>query len=362
MAPGPGRARTSEARARGAAAHPAPASNAAEAFETFLQTKYVGQKRFSLEGGESVIPLLDAVIDSAAEARLDEVVIGMAHDQAERAGEHRRQVVRADLPRVRGQPRPALDARLRRRQVPPGRRGHLHRSGRRADQGLAGRQPLAPGGGRPGPGGHRPRQAGHHQQGRHGLHGPAGRAPRRRGLRGPGRRRRDAQHVAAARLPHRRHRACGDQQPGRLHRRPGVLALLDVRHRRGAHDRGADHPRERRRPGGRGPRRAARLRVPAGVQQGRRDRPHLLPAPRSQRDRQPGVHQPADVHPGRQEALGAQAVHRVPHRSRRHHTGRGGAGAPGLPGSAGEGVRGGPRGHLAMRPPRMSRSRRPRSR
>ncbi|MFE1951005.1 MULTISPECIES: multifunctional oxoglutarate decarboxylase/oxoglutarate dehydrogenase thiamine pyrophosphate-binding subunit/dihydrolipoyllysine-residue succinyltransferase subunit [Streptomyces] len=53
--------------------------NSAEAFETFLQTKYVGQKRFSLEGGESVIPLLDAVLDSAAEARLDEVVIGMAH-------------------------------------------------------------------------------------------------------------------------------------------------------------------------------------------------------------------------------------------------------------------------------------------
>lgn len=53
--------------------------NSAEAFETFLQTKYVGQKRFSLEGGESVIPLLDAVIDSAAESRLDEVVVGMAH-------------------------------------------------------------------------------------------------------------------------------------------------------------------------------------------------------------------------------------------------------------------------------------------
>ncbi|GAB3961862.1 multifunctional oxoglutarate decarboxylase/oxoglutarate dehydrogenase thiamine pyrophosphate-binding subunit/dihydrolipoyllysine-residue succinyltransferase subunit [Streptomyces sparsus] len=53
--------------------------NAAEAFEIFLQTKYVGQKRFSLEGGESVIPLLDAVLDSAAESRLDEVVIGMAH-------------------------------------------------------------------------------------------------------------------------------------------------------------------------------------------------------------------------------------------------------------------------------------------
>ena len=36
--------------------------NAAEAFETFLQTKFVGQKRFSLEGGESVIALLDRVL------------------------------------------------------------------------------------------------------------------------------------------------------------------------------------------------------------------------------------------------------------------------------------------------------------
>ena len=53
--------------------------NEAEAFETFLQTKYVGQKRFSLEGGESTIALLDAVLQGAADAELDEVVIGMAH-------------------------------------------------------------------------------------------------------------------------------------------------------------------------------------------------------------------------------------------------------------------------------------------
>jgi len=53
--------------------------NSAEAFETFLQTKYVGQKRFSLEGGESVIPLLDAMISSAADSGLDEVCIGMPH-------------------------------------------------------------------------------------------------------------------------------------------------------------------------------------------------------------------------------------------------------------------------------------------
>ncbi|POH64865.1 multifunctional oxoglutarate decarboxylase/oxoglutarate dehydrogenase thiamine pyrophosphate-binding subunit/dihydrolipoyllysine-residue succinyltransferase subunit [Cryobacterium zongtaii] len=53
--------------------------NEAEAFETFLQTKYVGQKRFSLEGGESTIALLDAILQGSAEAGLDEVCIGMAH-------------------------------------------------------------------------------------------------------------------------------------------------------------------------------------------------------------------------------------------------------------------------------------------
>ncbi|HET8581793.1 MAG TPA: multifunctional oxoglutarate decarboxylase/oxoglutarate dehydrogenase thiamine pyrophosphate-binding subunit/dihydrolipoyllysine-residue succinyltransferase subunit, partial [Jatrophihabitans sp.] len=53
--------------------------NVAEAFETFLQTKYVGQKRFSLEGAETVIALLDAVLAEAADGGLDEVVIGMPH-------------------------------------------------------------------------------------------------------------------------------------------------------------------------------------------------------------------------------------------------------------------------------------------
>ncbi len=53
--------------------------NSAEAFESFLQTKFVGQKRFSLEGGESVIPLTDAIVSSAAERGLDEVCIGMPH-------------------------------------------------------------------------------------------------------------------------------------------------------------------------------------------------------------------------------------------------------------------------------------------
>jgi len=53
--------------------------NSAEAFESFLHTKFIGQKRFSLEGGESVIPLLDAVLTEAAEGGLDEACIGMPH-------------------------------------------------------------------------------------------------------------------------------------------------------------------------------------------------------------------------------------------------------------------------------------------
>lgn len=53
--------------------------NQAEAFEVFLQTKYVGQKRFSLEGGESLIPALDSILDGAADDGLHEVAIGMAH-------------------------------------------------------------------------------------------------------------------------------------------------------------------------------------------------------------------------------------------------------------------------------------------
>jgi 2-oxoglutarate dehydrogenase E1 component len=48
-------------------------------FEKFLNTKFIGQKRFGLEGGESMIPALDAMITEAAEGGAQEVVIGMAH-------------------------------------------------------------------------------------------------------------------------------------------------------------------------------------------------------------------------------------------------------------------------------------------
>ncbi|GIV60833.1 MAG: hypothetical protein KatS3mg043_1922 [Rhodothermaceae bacterium] len=53
--------------------------NAAEAFETFLHTKYIGHKRFSLEGAETLIPMLDRLLSDAADQEVHEVVIGMAH-------------------------------------------------------------------------------------------------------------------------------------------------------------------------------------------------------------------------------------------------------------------------------------------
>jgi len=53
--------------------------NEADAFETFLHRKYVGHKRFSLEGAESLIPMLDAILDGAADSDMEEVTIGMSH-------------------------------------------------------------------------------------------------------------------------------------------------------------------------------------------------------------------------------------------------------------------------------------------
>jgi 2-oxoglutarate dehydrogenase E1 component len=53
--------------------------NQAVSFENFLHTKYVGQKRFSLEGGETIIPALDALIEKAAEKGVEQFVMGMAH-------------------------------------------------------------------------------------------------------------------------------------------------------------------------------------------------------------------------------------------------------------------------------------------
>ena len=135
--------------------------NQAEAFETFLQTKYVGQKRFSLEGGESLIPLLDEILQGAAAGRPRRRCDRHGPPRSpERAHEHRRQDVRPGVPRVRGLGRDRLQERLGRRQVPPRHRGHLRRRPRRRDPGLPRGEPVAPRDRRRRARGHRARQAG----------------------------------------------------------------------------------------------------------------------------------------------------------------------------------------------------------
>ncbi|HKJ23257.1 MAG TPA: thiamine pyrophosphate-dependent enzyme, partial [Myxococcota bacterium] len=52
---------------------------AAELFENFLHTKFIGQKRFSLEGAEALIPILDEIVEGAGEHGMREIVLGMAH-------------------------------------------------------------------------------------------------------------------------------------------------------------------------------------------------------------------------------------------------------------------------------------------
>ena len=103
--PGAGRARATPSRPARSSCASCGRLNAAEAFETFLQTKYVGQKRFSLEGGESRHP---AARRGAVRGRRGRPRRGRHRHgpprPAQRAGQHRRQALRADLPRVRGQP------------------------------------------------------------------------------------------------------------------------------------------------------------------------------------------------------------------------------------------------------------------
>ena len=106
---------------------------AAETLERYLHTKYVGQKRFSGEGGDTAIPMLDHLIQRAGAAGVQEIVMGMAHRGRLNVLVNTLGKMPADLfQEFEGKvaPRPAR----RRREVPPGLlvgRRHARRAGAR---------------------------------------------------------------------------------------------------------------------------------------------------------------------------------------------------------------------------------------
>ena len=298
----------------------------AEAFEKFLHARFIGHKRFSLEGGETLIPVLDTLLEAAAREGVRDVVMGMAHRGRLNVLTQILKVEYANIfSEFQGNRDPHLTQGSGDVKYHLGATGvHVSAGGGRGpDRALA--EPEPPGGGGPGGGGDRARQAGAIGSGRGTSARAAGAGARRRRLRRRRRGRGDAQPVAAEGLPHRRHRAHHRQQPDRLHHPGGVGALLGVLHRRGEDGPGADLPRERRRSGSRGAHRGDRLRVPAGVPQGRGGGHRLLPPARAQRGRRADLHAAALYarirnHPSVVDALHREAPARGGgHRGRARH-------------------------------------------
>ena len=275
--------------------------NAAEAFERFLHTKYLGHKRFGLEGAESLIPMLDAILNEATGAGMEEAVLGMAHRGrlnvlANIVGKSYGQIFRE----FEGNLDPASAQGSGDVKYHLGATG-IHRSPdtRLLDVTLASNpshleavDPVVEGMTRAKQ--DRRLDTAHTSTLAVLIHGDAAFA-------GPGRGGRDVQPLPAPRLPGRRHHPRGGQQPGRLHHRRRAGPLVALRHRRGQDGAGADLPRERRRP------RGLRAGRPAGLR---------LPGPAFQRDvvidmvcyrryghneaDEPAYTQPLDVRPHRE--------------------------------------------------------------
>ena len=171
---------------------------AAEGLERYLHTKYVGQKRFSLEGGDSLIPLLDELVQQGGSAGIEETIIGMAHRGRLNVLVNLLGKSPKDLfIEFEGHYDLAEAARLGRREVPQGvlRRPEdpvRQRACRARVQSLAsrGRQSRGRGFGAGASGAPRRRE---------GRQGARGADPRRRRLRRPGRRHGDAAAVAGPR-------------------------------------------------------------------------------------------------------------------------------------------------------------------
>ncbi len=315
------------------------ALNGAEAFERFLHTKFLGQKRFSLEGAETLIPMLDFLLEGAADVGMEEVVMGMAHRGrlnvlANVVGKSYEQIFRE----FEGE----LDP-----NVPQGSgdvKYHLGAGGKYAAASgvsigitlaanpshLEAVDPVAEGMARAKQ--DRLDDADHERVLSVLIHGDAAFAGQ--GV--------VAETLNLSELP-------GYDVGGTVHivvnnqvgftTTPGFAALDGSRHRHRQGGASADLPRERRRPGSCDSHDPLGLRVPQRVQEGRRCRHGLLPTLRTQRERRARVHAAPHVRGDREAAIDPQAVHRVARQPGRPHAGRGRGCAGRFPIAPGRGIR-----------------------
>ena len=247
---------------------------AAETFEKFLGTRFLGQRRYSIEGCETTIAVLDQLVEGSAARGIEEITMGTTHrgrlnilanvvgNSTERLFAAFEGTVHPDFPADEGDVKYHQGARAKRstqsgREIDitvPSNPSHLEAvdpvvEGRaRAKQDHT-RLP-------------RPEVLGQ---------GPSRHSARRRGLCRTGDGGGSLQPLAAHGLPHRRHDPHRHQQPDRLHDRPQSRPVVPLLDRRRQDRPDPDLPRQRRRPRGRLARPPDRPRLPQGVRKGRRD-------------------------------------------------------------------------------------------
>ncbi len=276
---------------------------AAESFEKFLHTKYVGTKRFGLDGSESLIPCIEQIMKRGGQLGIQEIVLGMSHRGRLNVLTNimGKSVHRRCSRNSMGNPSNPGDV-----QGSGDVKYHLGTSSDRDFDGnmihlsltanpshLEAVNPCRPRQG--------PRQTAS-AQGQGSRPRAAAAAARRRGLCGPGHYGGNADDLGTSRLSRRRRDPYRRQQPDRVHDDAGLRALGALLHGCGEDALRADIPRQRRRPGGCGACRAHRHRVQAAVQEGCRDRHVLLPPARTQRRRRACRFAPADHVPHDQDA------------------------------------------------------------
>ncbi len=270
----------------------------AETLETFLHRKYIGKKRFSLEGGESLIPLLDWLIDEFGAQGGEEVVLGMAHrgrlnvlvnvlgkNLKELFAEFEDTEVETML--GRGDVKYHLGYSTDRR-MPDGRNLHLSLAFNPSHLEIV--DPVVEGRVRAKQDRNLNWEGAPRNRDPEPAQGAAGADPRRCGLRRAGRGGGSAQPRQPGRVRHRRHRPRDHQQPGGLHHQPRGRALHALLHGHRPRAARSGLPRQRRGPGGGDLGGAARRRLPAAVPAGRAHRPVLLPQVRPQRGRRACLH------------------------------------------------------------------------